>query len=70
MLRRVPFVQGPAGGLRQFWILVHIFGREDEAEVTVLASAKVALDRCRIHHQDLMGLLDGGVVRLARVLGD
>ena len=45
-----------------------LFGREDEAEVAVLASAEVALDEGRVCRQELMGLLDGGVVRLASVL--
>ena len=46
-----------------------LFGREDEAEVAVLASTKVTLNRRRVHCQELMDLLDGGVVRLVEVLG-
>ena len=42
-----------------------LFGREDEAEVAVLASAEVALDGRRVSRQELMCLLDGGVVQLS-----
>ena len=45
------------------------FGWEYEAKVAVLASAEVAFDRHHVRRQELMGLLDYGVVRLVRVLG-
>ena len=45
-------------------------GREDEAEVDVLASVEVAVDRRRAHIQEFMCLLDGGVVQLVRLLGE
>ena len=47
-----------------------LFGREDESKVAVFASAKVALDGRRIFRQELMCLLDGGLVWLAEVLGE
>ena len=58
--------QEDEGGSRYLFIL---FGREDEAEVAVLASAEVAFNGRRVRHQELMVLLDDGVVRIAKVLG-
>ena len=46
-----------------------MFGREDEAKVAFLASAEVAFDGCGFCRQDLMGLLDGGIVRIVGLLG-
>ena len=45
-----------------------LFGREDEAEVDILAPAEITLVRGRVFRQELIGLLGGGVVRLAGVL--
>ena len=47
-----------------------LFGREDEAKVSVLASAKVALDGLRVHCQELMCLLYGSVVQISGLFGD
>ena len=47
-----------------------LLGQEDEAEVAVMASAKVALGGRRIFHQELMCILDGGLVRLVGVFGE
>ena len=44
-----------------------LFGLEDESEVAVLASYNVALDGRRVFRQELMFLLDGGVVRISGV---
>ena len=46
-----------------------LFGRDDEAEVAVLASTEIAIDGQCVRCQELMGFLDVGVVRLAGVLG-
>ena len=45
-----------------------LIGQEDESEVAFLASVEVALDGCHVCRQELVGLLDGGVVRLVKVL--
>ena len=46
-----------------------LLGWEYNPEVVFLPSDEVALDRCRVFPQDLVSLLDGGVVCLARMLG-
>ena len=56
--------KGGAGDVRIF------LGRKDELEVAVLTSANVALDGCCVHCQELMCLLDGGIVRLSRVIDE
>ena len=55
------------GGSREASILI---GREDEAEVAVLAYSEVTLNLRRVFCQELVGLLDGGLFRLARELGE
>ena len=47
-----------------------LFGQEDEAKVAILASAEVAFEGRRVCRQELMGLLDDVVVRLAGVIND
>ena len=47
-----------------------LLGHKDKLEVAVLPSSKVALDRLRVHHQELMALLYGGLVVLDRILGE
>ena len=44
-------------------------GQKDEPKVAVLTSAEVALGQCCICCQELMYLLDGGVVGLVCMLG-
>ena len=46
-----------------------LLGHKDKLEVAFLPSSKVALDRLRVHHQELMALLYGGLVVLDRILG-
>ena len=45
-------------------------GRKDEPKVAVLASTEVALDGRRVRHQELVCILDGGVVQLSHVIGE
>ena len=59
--------QAKKGGVGNTIVLL---GREAEPEVGVLTSSKVALDRRHVHHQELVALLDGGVVGLDRMLGE
>ena len=46
-----------------------LLGRKGKPEVAVLTSVEVALDQCRVHRQDLVALLYGGVFGIDLVLG-
>ena len=48
MLGLVPFGQGRAGGRRRYRRQRILFGREDEAEVALLAPAEIALNGHRV----------------------
>ena len=58
--------QANGGGVRYASILL---GQKDVPEVAVLTSTEVDLDQRCIQHQDLMYLLDGGVVGIECMLG-
>ena len=47
-----------------------LFGREDEAAVVVLASEKVAFNGRHAHRQELIGFVDGFIVRFSGVIGE
>ena len=55
------------GGVSNTIILIW---RKDDPEVAVLPSAKIALDQHHILRQELVKLLDDGVVRLSHVIGE
>ena len=46
-----------------------LLGRKEKPEVAVLTSVKFPLDRRRVHRQDLVALLYGGVFGIDLVLG-
>ena len=66
----MPCIQGWERVQRQSVYACILFGREDEVEVAVLASAEVELDRRHIRRQEFMCLLHGVVVSLAGKLLD
>ena len=68
MVDVLPRLVGKAdkGGVGNTSILL---GRKGKPEVAALTFAEVALDQRRVHHQDLVALLYGGVFGIDLVLG-